>query len=56
MPGREWRAFVVSRRPVAAPEVRPTTWDSGVGGAWVALPAGEVLNRAVITWLLGVSE
>ena len=43
LPCGAWRA-------VAAPEVRPTTWDSGV---WVAFPASGVLNRAAVTRLLG---
>ena len=53
LPCGAWRA-------VAAPEVRPTTWDSGATGVWVAFPAGEALNRAAVKQMLraalGVSE
>lgn len=55
LPAGEWRVFVVSKRAVAAPEVRPTTWDGGATGVCVAFPAGEAMNRAEVKRLLGAA-
>ena len=55
LPDGEWRVFVFSKRPVAAPEVRPTAWDCGATGVWVAFPAGEALNRETVKRLLGAA-
>lgn len=49
----EWQVFIVSKRPVAAPEVRPATWDSGATGVWVVFPAADTLNRETVKRLLG---
>lgn len=51
--GGEWRVFIFSKRPVTAPEVRPTTWDSGATGVWVAFPTDKALNRSEVKRLLG---
>ncbi len=53
LPGQDWQVVIFSRRPVASPEFKPTTWESGVAGVCVRFPKGWPLNKSVVERLLG---
>ncbi len=53
LPGGEWQVFIVSKRPAVVPEVKPTRWDSGVSGVFVAFPVEARLDRSAVGLLLG---
>jgi hypothetical protein len=52
LPFGEWQVVIVSKRPVSVPNVKRTTWDSGVTGIHVEFPHEQVLDKSAVMGLL----
>jgi hypothetical protein len=53
LPGGEWQVVIVSKGSVPSPEVKPTTWASGVSGVFVTFPDELNLDKSAVEDLLG---
>jgi hypothetical protein len=55
LPGRGWQVFIFSRYDVSEPQVKPSTWDSGVTGVFVPFPRSGRLDRAAVEGTLSAA-
>jgi hypothetical protein len=47
-----WQVFIISKRDVTEPMIKPSTWDSGVMGVVIHLPRGTRLDKVLVERLL----
>ena len=51
--GYEWQVFIVTRGPVAEPDLRRVEWESGATGYVITFPQNSKSNAPVIEQILG---